>query len=110
GRRMGDYAAAIEGDPARLEFIRRRLDRIHRLKLKYGATLREVIEVGEKARAELDTLDRAEFERRQLEQAAEQARTTFVQAAARLSAARARAARRRSEERRVGKEWSARRA
>ena len=97
GRRMGDYAAAIEGDPARLEFIRRRLDRIHRLKLKYGATLREVIEVGEKARAELDTLDRAEFERRQLEQAAEQARTTFVQAAARLSAARARAARRLSK-------------
>lgn len=97
GRRMGEYATAIEGDPARLDFIRRRLDRIHRLKLKYGASVGEVIEVGARARAELDTLDRAEFERRQLDQAAEQARTAFVQAAARLSAARARAARRLSK-------------
>ncbi|HEU5208865.1 MAG TPA: DNA repair protein RecN [Longimicrobiales bacterium] len=97
GRRMGEYATAIEGDPARLDFIRRRLDRIHRLKLKYGASVGEVIGVGARARAELDTLDRAEFERRQLDQAAEQARTAFVQAAARLSAARARAARRLSK-------------
>ena len=97
GRRMGEYATAIEGDPARLEYMRRRLDRIHRLKLKYGATIGEVIAVGAHARAELDTLDRAEFERRQLEQAAEQARTHFVQLAAKLSASRARAARRLSK-------------
>ncbi len=97
GRRMGDYATAIEGDPARLDSLRGRVDRIHRLKLKYGATIDEVIEVGRRARAELDTLDRAEFERRQLEQAADRARTSFVQTAAKLSTARARAARRLSK-------------
>ncbi|MGH7444646.1 MAG: DNA repair protein RecN, partial [Longimicrobiales bacterium] len=69
GRRMGDYATAVEGDPVRLETIRGRLDRIHRLELKYGATVVEVIEVGRSARAELDTLDNAEFERKLLEQA-----------------------------------------
>src|SRR5690606_22129879 len=97
GRRMGDYAAEIEADPARLDHVRRRLDRIHRLKVKYGATVEEVIATGVRAREELDTLDRAEFERRQLEQAAERAHEEFVAAAAKLSAARSRAARRLSD-------------
>lgn len=97
GRRMGEYATAIEGDPSRLDLIRGRLDRLHRLKLKYAGTISEVIAVGAAARAELDTLDRAAFERRQLEQAADEARKAFVQTSARLSAARARAARRLSK-------------
>jgi len=97
GRRMGEYATAIEGDPARLDFIRSRLDRIHRLKLKYAGTISEVIATGAAARAELDTLDRAAFERRQLEQAVDEARTAFIQASAKLSAARARGARRLSK-------------
>ncbi len=94
GRRMGDYATAIEADPARLEYIRRRLDRIHRLKVKYGATVEEVVAAGERARAELDTLDRAEFERRQLEQAAARAHEAFLAAAGALSKARSAAAQR----------------
>ena len=97
GRRMGEYATAIEGDPSRLDFIRSRLDRIHRLKLKYAGTISEVIATGAAARAELDTLDRAAFERRQLEQAVDEARTAFIQASAKLSAARARGARRLSK-------------
>lgn len=97
GRRMGEYATAIEGDPTRLDYIRSRLDRIHRLKLKYAGTISEVIATGAAARAELDTLDRAGFERRQLEQAVDEARTAFIQASAKLSAARARGARRLSK-------------
>src|SRR6185503_7651214 len=36
GRRLGDYAASVEHDPALLDRVRRRLDLIFRLKRKYG--------------------------------------------------------------------------
>ena len=92
GRRMGDYAAGIENDPVRVDQLRRRLDLIFRLKTKYGATIEEVIAVGARARAELDVLDSGEFERRQLEQAAEDARSALDAVAAQLTQARTSAA------------------
>ena len=57
GRRMGDYAADIEHDPARLDEIRRRQDLLYRLKAKYGPELSDVIRTGETAREELDLVD-----------------------------------------------------
>lgn len=67
GRRMGDYATGVEHDPARLDEIRRRQDLVFRLKVKYGETLAEVIETGERARQELDRIDGSSFEREALE-------------------------------------------
>lgn len=69
GRQMGDYAAGVEHDPARLEEIRRRQDLIFRLKTKYGEAIQDILETGRRAREELDTLDGASFERRRLEEA-----------------------------------------
>ncbi len=57
GRSLGDYAAGVEHDPARVEAVRRRLDLLFRLKRKYGPGLAEVMETGRRVRAELDELD-----------------------------------------------------
>ena len=57
GRPLGEYAAGVEHDPARLEAVRRRLDLLFRLKRKYGPGLADVMETGRRVRAELDELD-----------------------------------------------------
>ena len=88
GERMERYAAGIEHDPRRLDEIRRRQDLIFRLKAKYGQTLDEVLEVGRKARAELDLLDNAEWELGALQKKLAAAEAELAAAAAELTAAR----------------------
>jgi DNA repair protein RecN (Recombination protein N) len=53
GRRLGDYANAVEHDPHRLEEIRGRLDLLFRLKRKYGPHLVDVTTTGERLADEL---------------------------------------------------------
>jgi DNA repair protein RecN (Recombination protein N) len=91
---MGQYSVSVEHDPARLEEIRRRQDLLFRLKTKYGPTLADVIETGAKARAELDLLDGAGLERRELEKAEAEAAEALAAVAAKLSAKRRAAAKR----------------
>jgi len=55
-RALRSYASSIEADPARLAAIEERLDVLHRLKRKYGATLAEVIAFGEQAAREQEGL------------------------------------------------------
>lgn len=98
GRRMGDYAAGVEHDPARLDEIRRRQDLLYRLKIKYGETLAEVIETGQRARGELDLLDGSAFERKALEKELDEARSRLEAAAAELSERRREAAERLARE------------
>ena len=98
GRRMGEYSALVEHDPARLDEIRRRQDLIFRLKTKYGPELADVIETGRRAREELDVLDSGALDRRQLEKEAEAARGAVEELAARLSERRQEAASRLAEE------------
>ncbi len=98
GRRMGDYAAGIEADPARLDAIRRRQDLLFRLKAKYGETVEQVLEVGRRARRELDLLDGAGLERKALEKAEADANGALADVAAELSAARKKAAKRLEKE------------
>lgn len=62
GRRMGDYASAVDHDPERLEEVRSRLDRIFRLKRKYGPELADVLETAQRVRAELADLDEADHD------------------------------------------------
>ncbi len=92
GRRMGDYAAGVEHDPTRLDALRRRQDLLFRLKTKYGPELSDVVEVGARARRELDLLDGAALERKTLDREAAAAEAALAAAAARLSSARAVAA------------------
>ena len=61
-RSVEDYAGSVELDPARLEEVRRRRDRLFGLLKKYGPTLDDVIETGRSARAELDLVDSAQFD------------------------------------------------
>lgn len=98
GRRMGEYAARIEHDPARLDEIRRRQDLLFRLRTKYGPTLADVIATGLRAREELDALDRSALDRRTLEKEEAEARAELERLAGELSARRAAAATRLAEE------------
>src|SRR5256714_3989681 len=61
-RSVEDYAGSVELDPARLDEVRRRRDRLFGLLKKYGPTLDHVIETGRSARAELDLIDTAQFD------------------------------------------------
>jgi len=88
GDRMERYGSTIEHDPARLDEIRRRQDLLFRLKSKYGATVEEVMEVGRKARAELDLADSAEFDLAALQKRADEAADELGRLAAELTGIR----------------------
>jgi len=62
GRRAGDYASRVEHDPARLEHVRERLDKIFRLKRKYGPELADVLAAAQRVRAELAALEDADHD------------------------------------------------
>jgi DNA repair protein RecN (Recombination protein N) len=94
GERTERYGSTIEHDPARLDEIRRRQDLLFRLKTKYGATVDEVIEVGQKARAELDLAESAEWDLAALQKRAAEADAELHRHAAELTARRAEAAER----------------
>lgn len=68
GRRLERYAASVELDPLRLEEVRSRLDRLFRLKRKYGPGLEEVVATGRALRVELDQLEGAGESRAHLEE------------------------------------------
>ncbi|MGO8765335.1 MAG: DNA repair protein RecN [Limisphaerales bacterium] len=59
---LSRYAEKVEVDPARLGELEERLNLIHSLKRKYGATLTEVIAFGEEARAKLQSLESRDAE------------------------------------------------
>jgi len=58
-RSVEDYAGSVDLDPARLDEVRQRRDRLFGLLKKYGPTLDAVIETGKAARVELDLVDTA---------------------------------------------------
>ena len=93
-RQLGDYASALDLDPARLDEVQRRRDLLFRLGKKYGPTLAEVIETGRAARAELELADTAELDLRELERQREAAQAALVEAAAGLTHSRTVAAKR----------------
>jgi DNA repair protein RecN (Recombination protein N) len=94
GREMGDYAAAVESDPARLDALRRRQDLLFRLKRKYGPDLDDVIRTGAQARAELAALDSSGLDRDTIEREIGETQERLAAAATRLSSARQAAGRR----------------
>jgi DNA repair protein RecN (Recombination protein N) len=83
-----EYEGSVELDPARLEEVRRRRDLLFRLTKKYGGTIADVLRTGAEARAELDLVDSAGLDIRQLESREREARAMLVQRASALSALR----------------------
>ena len=88
-RELEDYEASVELDPSRLEDVRRRRDLLFRLAKKYGGTLPDVIRTGAEARAELELVDSAGLDIRQLETREREARAMLTERAAALSSLRA---------------------
>jgi DNA repair protein RecN (Recombination protein N) len=84
-RELEEYEAAVDLDPARLEDVRRRRDLLFRLTKKYGGTLADVIRTGDEARAELDLVDSAGIDIRQLEGREREARAALQSASAELT-------------------------
>jgi DNA repair protein RecN (Recombination protein N) len=93
-RELEEYEAFIDLDPARLDEVRGRRDLLFRLTKKYGATLADVIETGRRTREELDLVDSAGLDLRQLEAKERDARARLEERSAALSELRQAAARR----------------
>ncbi len=93
-RSVEDYAGAVDLDPARLEDVRQRRDKLFDLLKKYGPTLDNVIEAGRAARAELDLIDTAQFDLANLTARQKDARSRLGAEAEKLSQLRAAAAKR----------------
>ena len=92
GRRMGDYASIVDHDPARLEEVRGRLDRVFRLKRKYGPELADVLAAAQRVRSELADLDDAEENLERLRVQIHEVESALGDSAAQLSEARRTAA------------------
>jgi DNA repair protein RecN (Recombination protein N) len=91
-RSVEDYAGSVELDPARLDEVRQRRDRLFGLLKKYGPTLDNVIEAGRSARAELDLIDTAQFDLANLTAREADARRRLAAEAEKLSEMRLTAA------------------
>jgi len=59
---LSRYADKVDVDPARLAELEERLNLIHSLRRKYGATLMEVISTGEEAKRKLQSLETRDAE------------------------------------------------
>src|SRR5208337_5312421 len=68
---VSHYADKVEVDPARLAELEERLNLLHTLKRKYGATIAEVIAFGDEAKAKLQTFESRDAELARLNAALE---------------------------------------
>ena len=93
-RELLEYERAVELDPARLEEVTRRRDLLYRLAKKYGPTIRDVMEMGRRSRAELDLVESGGLDLRELQRREAAAHAELTDAAGRLTALRAAAAER----------------
>lgn len=83
-----EYAAAIQADPERLTEVERRRDILFRLVQKYGPTIPDVLAARDAAARELDLLDTADFDLRDLAAQRDAATTEHRRAAQALSSKR----------------------
>jgi DNA repair protein RecN (Recombination protein N) len=93
-RELQEYERTVDLDPARLEEVRARRDLVYRLAKKYGGALAQVLETGRRARAELDLVDSAGLDLRELEAREREARAQLEGRAVALTELRAAAAER----------------
>lgn len=92
-----DYSESVDFDPVRLQEVEERLSLIFSLKRKYGESIEEIIEFGQKAQVELEAISHSEERIEQLRADQEQLRHTIGQMALELSEARREASQRLAE-------------
>lgn len=85
---LSRYADKVEVDPARLAELEERLNLLHSLKRKYGATLAEVIAAGAEAKRRLQSLESRDAELARLNAALQKLDGEIWQAGRALSAKR----------------------
>ncbi len=89
---LRDYASRIEADPVALQQADDRLDRIGRLKKKYGATIGEILSYKRDIDAELEQLRGREQDRAELDAERERLTLEVRRAGAELTSRRTKAA------------------
>lgn len=87
-----DYATGIDADPARLASLEQRRDLLFRLQQKYGPSLADVLATRDRSAAELDVLDTADLDLRNLADDRARAEADFQRACAALTKKRTNAA------------------
>ncbi len=85
---LSRYADKVDVDPARLAELEERLNLLHTLKRKYGATIAEVIAFGGEAKQKLQALESRDAELARLNAALEELDTEIQAAGKKLTAAR----------------------
>jgi DNA repair protein RecN (Recombination protein N) len=85
---LSRYADKVDVDPARLAELEERLNLLHSLKRKYGATLAEVVAFGDEAKQKLQTLESRDAELARLNAALEKLDSEIQAAGKKLSDAR----------------------
>ena len=85
---LSHYAEKVEIDPARLQELEERLNLIHSLKRKYGASLADVIAFGEEARQKLQQLEQRDVELNRINTALQKLNDEIMRAGQALSAHR----------------------
>jgi DNA repair protein RecN (Recombination protein N) len=82
------YAEKVDVDPAQLQQLEERLNLIHSLKRKYGATLTEVIAFGDEAKQKLQSLESRDAELARLNAGLQKLDAEILNVGKKLSAAR----------------------
>jgi len=85
---VSHYADKVDVDPARLAELEERLNLLHMLKRKYGASLTEVIAFGDEARTKLQSLESRDEELARINAALDKLDADILNAGKKLSAAR----------------------
>ncbi len=87
-RELGRYSRGVQADPERLGELEDQMQKLSRLKRKYGSTVEEIVAFRARAQSELDNIVHGEARIAALEAAVESARVAAGQAARDLSARR----------------------
>lgn len=91
------YLSQVRYDPGLLDKINARLDRLQRLKKKYGPTLEEVLAYSEKTAERIEMLEQSETRLQELTERSEKLHERLLEQGARLTAIRAESGRRLAE-------------
>jgi DNA repair protein RecN (Recombination protein N) len=83
-----DYGAGVEGDPGRLAAVEQRRDALFRLTQKYGPELPDVLATRDRSARELELLDTADLDLREIAEQRATAAADFARACGALTAKR----------------------
>jgi DNA repair protein RecN (Recombination protein N) len=87
-RALGRYGRTVHADPEQLSDLEDRLQKLSRLKRKYGGSVEAILEHHRRVVSELDNLEQGESRIAELERRVEQARSAAATIARKLSHAR----------------------